>query len=304
MADPSGPFGLTPTPEEGDRPEPVDVQGIVSDYSPTFRNLASLRGGDGVGADVGGQGEDRYQQIIDQAQQQGAPGADTPTILGNLTGQEVVGAPGFEEHPAQPVQPRETTSLDLLEQIYEMDSDSLEDLQLRMYAAGFYGDTPLEDIRLGDPDDAFAPWMDVVRRTAIESEVEGEPVSWGEVLDEAEQTAVLPESGGAAGQPVKITLSDPAALSQMLDNVAPSTIGRELDEVDKQDFIALVHGMQREQQTTQQAEGDATTTSVSPQARAEEFVRRQAPAEAAAHDMRAQMETVLRLFGSPTVGGG
>lgn len=185
--------------------------------------------------------------------------------------------------------------------ILQAPAAELRDYQRQLYIAGFY-QAPFEEIRWGfaGPETILAASRFMTFAADFRTEA-GEQPPWWEVLGE-----IVDASGGqdafAPDPQVVVDLSDPAWLGALVDSVYSRMAGRRASETDKRAFVALVHGLQRQQALTLASARAQTTggliedVGVSPEAQAVEFVQEQAGGEVAVRDTVTAAESLTEAI--------
>ena len=210
--------------------------------------------------------------------------------------------------------------------IFDMDPEPLIDLQHKLFATGFYGNSSYEDIRFGIADldtmGAFRRFLEnAAMMTAHNERTNKQHRTWRSLLD-----SWVSEMGGldealaermSDEQPTFVaTLSDPEGIRQGLTDIARNVIGREaLSREEQQTFVAMMHNEQREAQLQHQMaqagmleEGQARDIAggqaqaidvIQPDvgARGEQFIRERHPDEATAQAIRGQIAAFEQLIG-------
>lgn len=186
--------------------------------------------------------------------------------------------------------------------------DQLVTLQQKLFATGNYGPAAYEDIRWGtigpETIDAFDKFLAFASRHQTS---QGQKLSWQTLLDrlvEAEGGLREALEGTVEDeQPtVSINLSDPNAIVQTLDAVWQRNTGRKAPDEAKRRFVAVMHGLQRNAQTTsqigQQTPGAVTEVSQpNAEARAQALVDTEAPDESLAFQSLQAYQGLLQKIG-------
>lgn len=235
--------------------------------------------------------------VASRAGQTPPPSGDLPPSPFGDPLEELPVVTGYDEAGQQ----TSRTVGELYQRLYQMDPDKLAELQQRLYAGGFYGGKKLAEVRWGNPDDAFTAYRSLITSVLRQQAGDDTPDGIEGVLRRAEEIGLILGAGeGTPRAPVVLSLSDPAAVEQTMDDTARAVLGRGLDADTKRAFIAMIHQMQRSQQTSMQTAEDGSTVEtfgVDVDAQAEKFARQQAPEEAFAHDMAGAVGSVINLFG-------
>ena len=198
---------------------------------------------------------------------------------------------GFTSRPG-PEAPVTKTVGALLGEFFNFDQDRLKQVQHDLYLGGFYGrNAQPEDIAWGVAGDesTYNAWQNAVVRASRFHAV-GKNITVDDVMDMAVQAGGGPAGSGQSRGATYAQLSDPVSLSQQLDDLGTKVIGRKATAEEKRLFTAFIHNRQRN--VAQSVAGGANAaegsvvdvTGVSPEAQAEEFLRRRNPADAGAVD--------------------
>ena len=180
--------------------------------------------------------------------------------------------------------------------------DEYTQLQQDMYLAGFYGKAKLDTIDWGALNDqSYAALTNVFQLTAqINSALKSQnrpTVTWEQVLDNQKSSmaplmqAFLQKSGGSGP---KITLADPNALAQALDQVSQNTIGRRATADEQRMFVAGFHAMQSADQSVT---GGGTAVSPDVQGEAQAQIEQNDRAEKTGYDMLNTFGNFVKIMG-------
>lgn len=129
-------------------------------------------------------------------------------------------------------------------EFYQLDRDELKRFQELAFQAGYYGTSAeREDIPFGayDPD-TFKIWQQYAGRAADAYKVGRNLTIWDHLQDDVNNR---PEGAnkGRKRAPLITQLPDPREIEELVRGVAPSVIGRDVDEAFTQDFIAMYTAM-------------------------------------------------------------
>ena len=203
--------------------------------------------------------------------------------------------------------------------MFDMDNDSLTNLQLRLFATGFYGNQDYEDIPFGIADvesvNAFRRFLtNAAMHTSHADGTDKQFRTWRQLLSSWVSQAGGLEAALAdrmaeeeAQQPTFVVqLSDPAGISQSLNQMAERLIGRRSTSPEEQQrLVATIHNQQREAQlTAQRAQhegGGGTVEVMQPDvgARAMQQIEQEHPDEVAAQTMRGYFDALDQFIGRP-----
>lgn len=204
--------------------------------------------------------------------------------------------------------------------LFNLAPSQLQQLQTALFAAGYFNgvrlggrdavDVRFEDIDWGNPDDPATQeaWKAAIaaaesrflagQRLTVEQVIEGRSRSRGgiDAALEAEQ------------EPAQVvTLSNPAEVGRLLDDVAVRVLGKEATNDQKRMAVALVHNLERQhaQQLAAAKQAQATTMVVQPpsaQVVAEQFLEEQDPEAAQGMSGAAAYRSFLGMLqaGGPT----
>jgi hypothetical protein len=270
------------------------------------RNPTRNRGGRGGAASGPGGSGDLFSQSLDRLEAARRTEEEEEQVRQVLTGYS--GGPDG-------MQPRYQPLPDAARNIFAMPPDDLQDLQMKLFAAGFYGNADFGDIMWQTPGpdtyDAFIRFLD---HAADWTDSSGEPTPWFAALDQLAGTDVASArmDGALAGPdpeeppfiPMQATrLSDPAGLRRLFDGAAESTLGRRLSPDQQRAFVALIHNLEKQTsdaqyavQTADGTGGEATMMQPDLTAQALEFARREEPGLAAASDTSKTYEMFVDII--------
>lgn len=163
-------------------------------------------------------------------------------------------------HPSSPPEPITSSLNEVAGQLFDMDQGSLTDLQHKLFASGFYGQTSYDSIRFGarDPQtfDAFQSFLEQASFATQRSQTQGSgPTPWPNLLERWSMEAggvsgAIEDSLGEPNYTVQLTDSD--AVKQTLDTLASDVIGQGVSPKMQQRFVSMFHGQQRQAQIAQQ----------------------------------------------------
>lgn len=192
--------------------------------------------------------------------------------------------------------------------VFVMPDDDLQQLQYKLFAAGFYGNARFEEIgwRTPGPETfmAFTKFLDFATEWRGN---DGKEQPWFQVLDELAGTGTELDAnaqsmmGGV--EPTQVNqLTDPAALRTTFDRTAQSVLGRKLGSREQRAFVSMIHDLQRQTSSQlygAQAGGGGSVDVVQPsvEAQALEFARGQDPNLARANDTAKTYESFLNIIG-------
>jgi hypothetical protein len=170
-------------------------------------------------------------------------------------------------------------------------------MQQDLYLAGFFNPSvSVEEIQHGFLDDYTLDAYYNLMRQSAQLNASGQDVTTMELLNEraARNLGPIREAmmratrGGGGG--TAVTLTDPVALAQGLDQTAKEVLGRKASAEEQRLFITMFHGLQR---------GNAGEGGINPDggARAEAFLREQAPVEAQSHDVARTFDDFMDIIG-------
>lgn len=171
---------------------------------------------------------------------------------------------------------------DELKSIYKLPPDEIKDIKTKLWMAGYFGNTGIDEMDLENIDAQTFNALAEVMVQASRYYAAGVDVTWRDLLARMAQDG--PNADGKNPNPVHVELTDPAALEETMRTLAPDIIGRRLSPEDVRAFIDGVHSEETTQQTAAAAETDTTTFGVSPEARARQFLRQRYPDEATASE--------------------
>lgn len=193
--------------------------------------------------------------------------------------------------------------------VFVMPDDDLQQLQYKLFAAGFFGNSRFEEIGWRTPGpETFKAFTNFLDFAAEWRGNDGNEVPWFTVLDElagtgAELDANAQTRMGEVGQPTQTNqLTDPAALRTTFDRAAQTVLGRKLGTREQRTFVSMFQDMQRQasaqQFSAQQGPGGSVdVTQPSLEAQALEFARGQDPNLARANDTAKTYESFLNIIG-------
>lgn len=178
------------------------------------------------------------------------------------------------------------------------DPDGFNDLQQKLFLAGFYDrSVKMEDIPFGSLDDtSLDAWYRLLQYTARYNEA-GQDVTWDEILDERASQLLGPlrekQAQDRARGARTISLADPAGLALALDQVAQNVLGRKATADEQRMYVAAFHSMQSGAQSVE------VGTAINPdvQGQAEAMLRQNAPVEARGHDIANTFNNFLSILG-------
>lgn len=187
-----------------------------------------------------------------------------------------------------------------LADFYQSDPGDLAKLQEALYGAGLYSSSYYNENgprpNLGVPDeDSFAAWKTLVIRAARAKK----PIR--DMLMDAQKAFATAGAGRGAGgggsrQIRSYSLSDPATLRKIAEEVGQEVYGRAPDPKLVAQFIAKRHGEEKSAQAVNYTGGTAIQPG-DPRASLEEQLRAAVPAEAEAHDAARLFEGFLSMIG-------
>lgn len=202
--------------------------------------------------------------------------------------------------------------------LHEMDPAELTDLQHKLFATGFYRNRGYEDISFGRVDletvSAFKSFLDnAAMHTSHAMQTHQRFKPWRGLLNEwvgqaGGVEAAIAEQKEMSQPAVTLTLSDPAAVRGVLEDVSRDVIGRTPTPEMQRKFVAMIHNQQRDQQTARQEGqfalqtgqgfgGEAVETlGVDVGAQAQDFLRGQRPEEAEGLELARQYQTFLDII--------
>jgi len=181
---------------------------------------------------------------------------------------------------------------------------SFERLQQELYAAGMYGSTSYNDVKVGQWDTTTQTAM----KTALEHYedfIQGaqEPMTFNEFLKQQASTDAdggffsqkgkgIGSAGTGSSSVPQVNLTDPAAIRSAAQAAAQQALGQGLSE---DQLNAFVQQFQAAQQSDQSSLNPTTTTpDLSSQALA--FAEQQSPGEYKDHQIQGYMNTLLNMF--------
>lgn len=230
--------------------------------------------------------DELVDQVGDLAKSVGLDLGDLNQILNQqygddvLLGQVDVTSPVWESHN---VHDQTTTVADLLKTFFAWRPEQLRAVQAIMFAAGYYGDANVNDIRWGVADDqSFSAWSAAVasaaryraagRREGPEDIILNAAEAAGVDVDEFHKKMEslnpaewfgpedLPNNILHKSDPIQVMLSDPNALRQTIDRSAAAVLGRKATPAEQRAFVSMIHSVQRTGQTALQTAGQAPFT--------------------------------------------
>lgn len=137
--------------------------------------------------------------------------------------------------------------------------DQVRQLQEQLFSAGMYGTNNRKLIRFGDRNDPDT--RQALSRAVIatyQAQQAGARMSLSDMLNESAKYQSADQLGGSAAAKQPIRLTDPAAISEVIDKTAPDLIGRSLTDDEKQQLITAYQSMERGFQDTMYAGGTGT----------------------------------------------
>jgi hypothetical protein len=192
----------------------------------------------------------------------------------------------------------------LEKEFYSRNEDDLSDLQGRLWAGGFYGQgVRADEIIRGDYDEqTYAAYQKAVQRAA-RFNAAGADYTLDEVIDMA--SGAGDEAGGrgrgtGSRQPLSVALTNPDDLRKTAQRAAVSILGRGFKPDELNRFVSSFHAAQSGAQAGNYRADEAGGTVVqaaSPEAAAEAFAQRAAPAEAGAHDFVRVYDAFTKILG-------
>ena len=124
---------------------------------------------------------------------------------------------------------------------YQLGRDELKRFQELAFQAGYYGSgAEREDIPFGayDPD-TYKIWQQYAQRSADGLKVGKRLTIWDHLQDDVNNRPANANKKKSGRGPLVTQLPDPREIEEMVRGVAPSVIGRDVDEAFTQDFIAM-----------------------------------------------------------------
>jgi YD repeat-containing protein len=223
--------------------------------------------------------------------------------LALLTGQDLADLePGelaqlFREKGSQ----RELPMGEVAQLMFGFDQEKLTLVQQKLFASGYFGSLDYDEVRWGtagpETIDAFDSLLKYAARFRND---QGERLSWSSLLDQL----VMAEGGldEALGQAVeqsgpRITLQDPAAISQTLDAVWQRNTGRKAPSAAKRKFVAMMYGLQQQSQVAAQTGTGGTVVSPNTQAQAQQFADEQAGTETLGYQTLSAFNGLIDMIG-------
>lgn len=248
--------------------------------------------------------DDQLAGLLEQAGLGGEPDRQAFRRGGLVLG--VQRPEAFAPHPTEPVLPEQEfiPVEEAKRQYLAFDDETISRIQAQLFAAGFYPDNvAYEDVAWGDRDDvtSFKAWENAVA-AAERRAVGGRPITVANLLEERLEAAggleEATEEQREEDARKPISLTNPAELGNVLDRVARQTIGKKATDEQKRMFMKLVHTMERRQGQRLRSTPGEVTGPPSPAVAAEELLRQQMPAQAAASDVADTYNGFLSIIGA------
>lgn len=181
---------------------------------------------------------------------------------------------------------------------------SYEQLQQELYAAGMYGDTSYNDVKVGQFDTASKSAM----KTALEGYVDAmrgdptSPITFNEYLKQQASTdgdgGYFSQSGkgvggaGSSGSVPQVQLTDPAAIRSAAQSAAQQALGQGLSD---EQLNAFVSQFQAEQSSSQTSTG-ASQTDPDLSSQALTYAEQNDPQAYQNHQVQSYADTFLNMF--------
>lgn len=171
-----------------------------------------------------------------------------------------------------------------------------EQYQQLLWQAGFYGQTSLDKIHLGQWDQQTFNAIKGALDQYEKARLSGEPVTWTEFLKTNAQAAQSAQGGfyGAAGatSAKQTAVTDPASIRQAVQSAAMNALGRGLTE---DQLNAFVSKFQQEQQSAElSTASNVTQPDLSAQAAA--YAQSAAPADFSSYQDDKYMNALMNMF--------
>lgn len=228
-------------------------------------------------------GEDEFLDEISKNLPDGMDLGELGALIDSQYGDEVLTGSIDVTSPVWPstdVHFKETVG-DELKTFFNWDPQYRKSIQAILFAAGYYGDKDIDEIKWGvADDDSFAAWSAAVA-SAARAYAAGQKLGPKDViLNAAEAAGVdvslyrekmesqnpadwfgpedLPDFITEKGNLIQVMLSDPNGLRQTIDRSASAVLGRKATPAEQRAFVSMIHGVQRGGQTAlQRAEAGA-----------------------------------------------
>jgi hypothetical protein len=249
-------------------------------------------------------GESVYkQQITDSTTKSALLGRGTPSIgpAGRDSSIQVdVNMADFAAEGGKPTPDEDVTKTieEELKTVYSLPEPQMRKIKTQLWLAGYYGDTPLEQINMTTVTAQDVEGLTNVMLQAARYFNAGKKITWQGLLS---QLAADPASKNLGENETTAVVSDPQEITAAANAAATEILGRAPTPQDVQTLIGLIHGREKRQnEAIEQKSGSVEATNN--EAQIEQYFREKYPNEAFAVDYGSRAtiwEDMLRTS-SPT----